>query len=106
MRLWTYVATAVDRIRDGLGRRALNRLRTPGVPIEATVDELMNGIAGFGRELTIVLDDLHTVTDRECLASLEYAIERLPPTARLIVITRADPAFGLARLRARGALRS
>ena len=104
VRLWTYAATAVDRIRDGLGRRALNRLRTPGVPIEATVDELMNGIAGFGRELTIVLDDLHTVTDRECLASLEYAIERLPPTARLIVITRAHPAFGLARLRARGAL--
>jgi LuxR family maltose regulon positive regulatory protein len=104
VRLWTYVAAAVDRVRDGLGRRALKRLRTPGVPIEATVDELMNGIAAFGRELTIVLDDLHAVTDRECLASLEYAIERLPATARLIVITRAHPAIGLARLRARGAL--
>ena len=104
VRLWTYVAAAIDRVRDGLGRRALKRIRTPGVPIDATVDELMNGIAGFGRQLTIVLDDLHTVTDRECLASLEYAIERLPPTARLIVITRAHPAFGLARLRGRGAL--
>ncbi|HEX5193852.1 MAG TPA: LuxR C-terminal-related transcriptional regulator [Solirubrobacteraceae bacterium] len=104
VRLWTYAAAAVDGVRDGLGRRALKRLRTPGVPIEAAVDELMNGIAAFGEQLTIVLDDLHAITAQECLASIEYAIERLPPSARLIVITRADPAFRLARLRARGAL--
>ena len=101
---WTYVATAVDRVREGLGRRALQRLRVSGMPIETAVDELMNGIAGFGRELALVLDDFHTVTDGECLASIEYALERLPATARLIVITRADPALGLAWLRARGAL--
>ena len=29
-RLWTYVATAVDRVREGLGRRALKRLRGTG----------------------------------------------------------------------------
>lgn len=103
-RLWTYVAVAVNRVREGLGRRALERLRVPGMPIETAVDELMNGIATFGHELTIVLDELQTVTDRRCLASMEYAIDRLPITARLIVITRADPALGLARLRARGSL--
>ena len=104
VRLWTYVATSVDRIREGLGRRALQRLRLPGTPIETAVDELMNGIASFGREVTLVLDDLHSVTDRDCLASLQHAIERLPPTARLILVTRADPGIELARLRARGAL--
>jgi LuxR family transcriptional regulator, maltose regulon positive regulatory protein len=104
LRLWTYIATAVDRIREGLGRRALKRLRGSGLPIEVAVDELMNGIATFGRELVIVLDELHAVTYGECLASLRYAVERLPATARLIVITRADPDLGLATLRARGAL--
>ncbi len=103
-RLWTYAAAAVDGIREGLGRRALQRLRASGMAIEDAVHELMNGIAALGRELTLVLDDLNTVTDPECLASIEYAIERLPATARLIVITRADPALGLARLRARGEL--
>ncbi len=103
-RLWAYVATAVDRVREGLGRRALHRLQVSGMRIETAVDELMNGIAAFGRELTLVLDDAHTVTDRECLASIESAIERLPVNARLIISTRADPALGLARLRARGAL--
>jgi LuxR family maltose regulon positive regulatory protein len=103
-RFWNYVATAVDRIRDGLGRRALHRLQVSGGSVETAIDELMNGIAAYGSDLAVVLDDAQTVTDADCLASLRYAIERLPPSGRLIVITRADPAVGLARLRARGAL--
>jgi ATP/maltotriose-dependent transcriptional regulator MalT len=104
VRLWTYVATAVDRVREGLGRGALQRLRVSGVPIEIGLDELMNGITAFGEELVVVLDDLQTVTDTECLASISYGLEHLPANARLIVITRSDPALRLARLRARGAL--
>lgn len=104
VRLWTYVATAVDRVRDGLGRRAVKRLRAPGLEIEVPVDELMNGIASFGREFVIVLDDADTVTDRECLATIDYAIGHLPPRAHLIVISRADPALDLSRIRAGGGL--
>ena len=103
-RLWTYAATAVDRVREGLGRRALQRLRVAGMPVEIAVDELMNGIAAYGRELALVLDDCHAVTNGECLASLRYAVERLPPNGRLILLTRADPQIGLAELRARGTL--
>jgi LuxR family maltose regulon positive regulatory protein len=104
VRLWTYVAAAVDRVREGLGRRALKRLQLSGMAVEDAVDELMNGVAALGQTLTIVLDDLNTVTAQECLASIEYAIERLPATARMIAITRADPALGLPRWRARGEL--
>jgi LuxR family maltose regulon positive regulatory protein len=103
-RFWTYVATAVDRIGNGLGHRALHRLRSPGMAIEVAVDEIMNSLAGFGRPVTLVLDDLQTVTDLDCLASLDYAIQHLPATASLIVIARADPALELARLRGHGAL--
>ena len=104
VRLWTYVATAVDRVRQGLGRGALQRLSVAGSSIEHAVDELMNAIATYGTGLALVLDDLQTATDRECLASIDFALRHLPATARLIVITRADPALGLARLRARNAL--
>jgi LuxR family transcriptional regulator, maltose regulon positive regulatory protein len=103
-RLWIYVATAVDRIRNGLGRRAINRLHASATMVEVAVDEVMNGIAEFGQPVMLVLDDLQTVRDSECLASLRYAIERLPSTARLVAITRADPALELGRLRGRGAL--
>jgi LuxR family maltose regulon positive regulatory protein len=104
IRLWTYVATAVDRVRQGLGRGALQRLRVPSSPIQPAVDELMNALATFGERLVLVLDDLHTVTDRECLASLDYALEHVPTTARVVVVTRTDPALPLARRRAGGKL--
>ena len=104
VRLWTYVATAVDRIRGGLGRLALQRLRNPGVSLETVVDELVNGIASFSEPLVLVLDDLQAVVDPGCMASIEYAVERLPANARVLAITRVDPAIRLARLRARGAL--
>jgi LuxR family maltose regulon positive regulatory protein len=54
--------------------------------------------------MALVLDDLQTVTDRECLASIDFALRHLPASARMLAITRADPGLGLARLRARGAL--
>jgi LuxR family maltose regulon positive regulatory protein len=104
VRLWTYVATAVDRIRSGLGRRALSRLSAVGAPPEAAVDELVNGIAAFGQPLALVLDDLHTLKSDACLRSFEHAVERLPAHARIVATTRSDPAIALGRLRARGAL--
>ncbi len=102
--LWRYVATAVDRARPGLGRGALRRLGVAGSPIEVAVDELMNGAGAMDGELVVVLDDLHAVTSRECLSSIDYALAHLPPNAHVVLVTRVDPALKLARLRAAGAL--
>lgn len=102
--LWTYVATAVDRVREGLGREALHRLRLPGASLDAVVDDLTNGLAAFGRELVVVLDELEHVTDATALASLDRAVARLPANARFVLVTRSDPPLALARLRVRGEL--
>ena len=102
--LWRYVATAVDRVRSGLGHRALQRLGVAGGPVEVAVDELMNGAASLGSELIVVLDDLHSVTSEECLSSIDYALSRLPVNVHVVVLSRVDPELRLARLRAAGAL--
>ena len=104
VRLWRYVATAVDRVRSGLGRAALRRLGVAGSPVEAAVDELINGLAALGSELVVVLDDLHAVTSEECLSSIDYALAHLPSNAHVLVLARTDPALRLAPLRAAGAL--
>ena len=104
LRFWTYVALAVDRVRGGLGRGALQRLKIPGGVVESAVIELVNGVATLGAPLTIVFDDFQSITDLECLDSIDYALEHLPPTTRLIMLTRSDPALSLSRLRASGAL--
>jgi LuxR family transcriptional regulator, maltose regulon positive regulatory protein len=103
VRLWTYVATAVDRVCPGVGHAALGRLRA-AASLAGPIDELANGIRAFGDELVLVLDDLQTVTDKECVASIDYALERLPSTAHVVALTRIDPALRLPRLRAGGDL--
>lgn len=103
-RLWTYVSYAVDRVRPGMARPALARLRTPRSNVETAIDELLNGLVGYDGRVVIVLDDLHRVSSESCLRSLAYAVERLPPSSRMIVTTRWDPGRRLSRLRARGAL--
>jgi ATP/maltotriose-dependent transcriptional regulator MalT len=103
-RLWTYIATAVDRIRPGLGRAALARLRSPGTSPESVVDDLVNGVHAFGQPVAIVLDDVHVISDELCWRSLEHLVEHLPQQARMIVATRSDPPLPLGRLRARGGL--
>ena len=104
IRFWSYVATAVDRVRQGLGARALRRLNDPGAGVTNPIDELMNGIASFRRELVLVLDDVQHVTDRDCLELVDYALDHLPANARVVMLTRIDPGLGLAKLRARGDL--
>jgi ATP/maltotriose-dependent transcriptional regulator MalT len=103
-RLWSYIAIAVDRVRPGMGRGALERLRVVGSPIEDVVDELTNGIAALGSQLLLVLDDVHAVTNEESINSIQYALEHLPANARAAVITRIDPVLRLAWLRVGGAL--
>jgi LuxR family maltose regulon positive regulatory protein len=104
LRLWTYVATAVDRIRPGIGQPALRRLRGAGASVDEAVDELLNGLLAYGRPAVIVLDDLHVLADQECLKSLEHAVDRLPENVRVVATTRVDPGLRLARLRGRGSL--
>ena len=104
VRLWTHLATAVERLGEGFGRRALSCLGVRGASVESAVDELMNGLVAYGRRVTIVLDDMHAVRSEASVRSIAQAIERLPANARLVASTRSDPAIGLGRLRARRGL--
>ncbi len=99
-RLWRYIATAVDRVRPGLARPALQRLEVTGGGIEPVIDELMSVLSRRRKPMILVLDDLHTVTDPDALASLDYALAQMPSHARVMVSTRVDPPLSLARMRA------
>src|SRR5262249_35833980 len=104
VRFWTYAATAVDRIRGGLGRAALQWARLVGGTLAGAWVELLNGLPALAGPLTSVLDDFQSITDLECLESIDYAIEHLPPTTRIVLLTRSDPSLKLPQLRAGGAL--
>lgn len=104
VRLWTYVATSVDRVAQGVARPTLKRLAVPGAPVELAVDQLLSALHSHGQPLTIVLDDLHLLGSEPSYRSVEHAVERLPQNVRVLAATRSDPPIRLARLRARSGL--
>ena len=53
---------------------------------------------------SIVIDDCHILTRAEVLDGVACLLDHLPPRCRLVVSTRTEPLFPLARLRARGEL--
>ena len=104
LHLWRYVIAAVMRALPRFDEEPARRLARAESTAEPAIEALLTALRNSRRRVTIVLDDLHLLTDRRALASVGYAAHRLPPTVRLILITRVDPPIRLARMRAHGEL--
>ncbi|WP_270027819.1 LuxR C-terminal-related transcriptional regulator [Solirubrobacter phytolaccae] len=82
LRLWRYAAAALGAdLASG--------------PLEANIDALAE------LDVPLVLEDVHVLTDRRCLATLAHATRVMP---RLVLISRRDPPIRIARLRVQGGL--
>ena len=128
-RFWSYFIAAlqtiqVDAAETALGEAALETLRSstaafaaafanPNTPslIEALLSGLINEIAeipldslrsgGSPRPFVLVLDDFHVITNQQIHAGITFLLDNLPPQMHLILASRADPPWPLARLRVR-----
>jgi len=102
--LWWYVVSALTRACpqiDGEAILAELRAQAPGFP-GSVLPMLANELAALSAPVVLVLDDYHMIKDRGCHEQLEFLLQHLPPTAQIVLITRADPPLPLARLRAAG----
>ena len=102
---WTYVITALRTVAPGAGARSLGMLHAPQpAAIETVLTTLLNEISAAPNDIVLVLDDHHLVDAHEVQTGLAFLLEHLPAQVHLLIATRADPAFPLARMRARGEL--
>ena len=81
-------------------------LRTPQPsPPETVLAVLTNDLVSRDRgDFALVLDDYHVITADPIQRGMTYLVEHLPLPMHLILATRTDPPFPLARLRAQGQL--
>ena len=63
---------------------------------------LINGLAKLCEPLVLVLDNYEEITEPAIHAQISSFLTHLPPTLCVVLATRTDPPFSLARLRARG----
>jgi LuxR family maltose regulon positive regulatory protein len=100
---WTHVVAAFGAAIER-GGSVFPELPGATTPDDAFIAILLNQLTEMEQSVVLVLDDLHVVQHADIHAKLAVFIERLPPTVRVIISTRADPPLPLARLRVRGDL--
>jgi LuxR family maltose regulon positive regulatory protein len=104
-RLWDAVLTALRIAGVAAAGSALATLAPPlRDSRQRFMPLLVNALAELEEPVTLVLEDVHVVWSRKCLADLSFLILHSPPQFRLVLAARADPALPLHLLRVRGRL--
>ncbi len=110
VRFWSYVIAALHttpRLREArVGEAALALLQAPATtvaappPIEAVLTTLINGMAETSERPILVLDDYHLIVEQQIHDTLFWFLDHLSPSVHLVLSTRSDPPWPMARLRA------
>ena len=69
---------------------------------EALLNFLINAFTKLPKNTLLVLDDYHLIHQKNVHDSLEYLLQHLGDQVHVVIISRSDPPFSLARLRGRG----
>ena len=101
-RFLSYLIEALQGIHPDIGTDVQSILDPEADPIgeiEQLLTALVNDIAGSATRLALVLDDYHLVTEFKIHQALDFLLDHLPPGIHVVIISRADPAMPLGRLR-------
>jgi LuxR family maltose regulon positive regulatory protein len=101
-RFWAYTVAALQTICGCIGESILKALRSPQTPtIESLLPALINEIAKVANPFTLILDDFYVITEQKTHDAVTFFLSHLPPQMHLVLSSREDPPWPLARLRAR-----
>ena len=104
VRLWMHLIGGLHQARPSVGERSLAALAGgPRAVVDSVVPVLANELVDAA-PLALVLDDWHAVSNRICDQSVALLIEEMPEHHQIVVSSRSDPGFPIARLRAHGDL--
>lgn len=103
IRFWMYLLAACQSIVPEIGQSAMALLQTlQQLPDDAIPIILINDLDKSGADLVLVLDDYQAIQSPSIHAALAFLLEHLPNTFHVVISTRVDPPWPLARYRARG----
>jgi LuxR family maltose regulon positive regulatory protein len=100
-RFLAYVASAIEQaLPDALpvARPLLAAHDQP--PLYVLLQALLVDLSALPAALTLVFDDYHAITAEPIHQVVAYLLRHLPPTCRLMILSRTNPPLPLVRLRA------
>jgi len=100
---WAQVLAALQAAAGPtFGEGILPLLESGQPPTEGVLAAVVNDLSELPNELDLVLDDYHLIEDPGIHDTMIFLLDHLPPQVHVLITTRADPPFPLARFRARG----
>jgi LuxR family transcriptional regulator, maltose regulon positive regulatory protein len=103
IRFFRYLAAAFQKALPSL-HIPMPDTQTAQLDVEGFITELCNVLTTSPGPFMLVLDDYHLITEPALQQAMQQLIAALPQQARLVLVTRQDPALPVARLRALGQL--
>ncbi len=107
-RFWLYLVSALKSVQKNLGRGTEEILRSSSLGSDLSPESemfltpLLNELFSLEQPLFLVLDDYHLINNSIIHQDMVFFIENLPPHFHLVITTRSEPPWPLARWRARG----
>src|SRR5262249_59234717 len=98
----TALAVALDRI-EPVDPAIFPALASSGAPI-SMVPRFVSAVASVPRRVTVLLDHVEAITNRQCLNTIAEFALRLPPGWRVALASRTGVPLPTARLRAQGGI--
>lgn len=98
-----YIIVSLQQIHPQVGhitQKILN-ISQSNLVLEPLMTTLLNDLATIQTKTILVLDDYHLIKTDVIHQAIDFLLTHLPPHIHLIVISRSEPAFHLARLRTR-----
>jgi LuxR family maltose regulon positive regulatory protein len=106
VRFWAHLIAALRHACPGIGPDTDRLHAIPEAKVaDILLSEVINDCARLSERVTVIIDNYHLISNTAIHECVGFLIENLPPTVRLVLGTRSDPALPLARLRARGEMR-
>ncbi|GHO65155.1 helix-turn-helix transcriptional regulator [Ktedonobacter sp. SOSP1-52] len=107
---WCSLIRACQTWHKEIGETALAHLRSTlqppfaSVPLRTILTTFLNDLATQEGPGILVLDEYHVITDSRLHEAMAFFLEHLPPQLHVVILTRSEPPFPLARWRAQGSM--
>lgn len=101
IRFWRYLIAACQTVDKEVGGSIHELLQSPQpLSAESIATILIKDLAEITTEFVLVLDDYHVIENESIHQACLYLLEYLPVQVHLVISTRIDPQWPLARFRA------
>ena len=105
VRFWRHVIAALAGASPGVGERSLEAIRAgPDRILDAALPLLFDDLGRVQTPIVLILDDYYRAETLEIDIAVEQVLSYRPHCLHIVMATRAEPALGIARLRASGSL--